>query len=928
MGRSSRKRPGGTSFSSQASAGFTVDTDEVANVSDVPGDTASDALDNLQQGETLIELTPNSDVTTVLQSAIDALPSNGRLQIVTPGQFEVSAPLRIVDNIALAGLPASGPLTESPTRLEKSALFYAGPSIIVSEIGSPFPHGAAILDDADYSYQFLNADPDMWIALGLCGCQPENWGELWAEISFETTYTPDANFLFIAIGNSNSGGAPATSPFSLRLVGGANLQAHINIGGVDYTLLTTTGGYNDGNRHMAAIGYDGITVRLFVDGVLEDSEAATGPFSLEPFEVLYLGPGGVQMGRDTWSGCIDFTCGGFYIGNLNKQTGNYAVSWNARVPNAANGDHCQVICDDAHETDDLIKLELDGTGYGWLQTPDPTRGYVGGVSIEDWGSAGGVLGGEFIRLNTAAACKIGRIYANNECALDCYENCYELTVENVKGLGASRYNAFFHSAVCVIRDSEFRGGPIGACFKGGGSIDNVFITDYEIAGAQFMTWGGFVGSLAIGDEGSAGVPEFALMVTGDSGIVFNHLSITCANGAATVPIWIGENSGMLQFLNGIVFPHAGTSYMVEWSTPTTALPIFFGWSGGLAIPLSDQPAKVLTLDGPVAAVALTDADATITAKEGREFKLASTVALSADRVLTLDDALIDSQVAFDGCVLRLVIEPTFAGFSYTVNNHDASELAVIRTATELNVRFSRVTGDWSVISAPAIASIGADPRSIFGANLSGWFDAEQGVTNVGGDASQWVDARGVGLALVQSVSGQRPLITTGLNGRKLLRFTRGNLDRLSVASGAPAQTADHSIFLFGVLNQLNLGSHAGMCAIGDGTTSSGLGIDPDTNPWYGGASLVNPVGAETLVVSTGYHFAKVVDGNTQGYLDGVASGASTANVYGASTAFHVGGYDGSAAGTSVDVYEIVLVDAAATAGQIAAMQAYFAAKYQ
>ena len=224
-----------------------------------------------------------------------------------------------------------------------------------------------------------------------------------------------------------------------------------------------------------------------------------------------------------------------------------------------------------------------------------------------------------------------------------------------------------------------------------------------------------------------------------------------------------------------------------------------------------------------------------------------------------------------------------------------------------------------------------DPSSIFGANLRLWYraDAANIVLN-GGDVAGWVN-RGLatGVDTAQGTPAQQPLyVASGINGRPCVRFTRANTDLLSVASGGPSQLADHSIFIFCTLNAVSGGSYAGFFGVGDNTKSSGIGYETTSSAWYGGSNLAGPVGAAVSAGNT-YRLGKVISGaNTQGYRSGVADGAPAVNVYNAATNVTIGAYEGGGTGCGdVDVYDILGVNAAASAVQIADVFSYFNMRY-
>ncbi len=221
------------------------------------------------------------------------------------------------------------------------------------------------------------------------------------------------------------------------------------------------------------------------------------------------------------------------------------------------------------------------------------------------------------------------------------------------------------------------------------------------------------------------------------------------------------------------------------------------------------------------------------------------------------------------------------------------------------------------------------PRGIFGASLAQWYLGDVGVAPNGADALAWADQGQLNLDLTQATASKQPAIgANGLGGHGYLRFVRADATQLGVASGAPPQTSDHAIFAVAVFSDPNPGAYTGLCGIGDLNRSSSIGSNNSGLAWYGGAELVNPTGVP-LVATTAYRIGKVVSGaNTQGYINGAVDGSAASNTYGADRSFVAGAYDSGGTGPiSADIYEVVVVDVAPNAGQIADLDRYFRERY-
>lgn len=223
-----------------------------------------------------------------------------------------------------------------------------------------------------------------------------------------------------------------------------------------------------------------------------------------------------------------------------------------------------------------------------------------------------------------------------------------------------------------------------------------------------------------------------------------------------------------------------------------------------------------------------------------------------------------------------------------------------------------------------------DPSDILGANLFLWYKASLGITLNGGDVSAWANqGNGGSVNPAQATPANQPLfVASAQNSKPCVRFTVGNGDMLSVSSGGPSQTSNHSIFVVAKWNTLP-GAFRGLFGIGDDSKSSGIGGTNANVAWYGGDDLTTPVGA--ALSTTGVHrFGKTVSsGTTQGYRNGATDGSTATHTYGASTGVTIGSYKvpPNTNNADCDIYEIVVADVAMSAGQISDLDTYFVSEY-
>jgi hypothetical protein len=650
-----------------------------------------------------------------LQIAVDSLPDHGELLLNGEGTYYLTEPLRMTGARRIRGLGSR------TTFLGKVPLWYTGSTVIVGEVQEVIPHGAPILDDADYSYILSPDDGDLFLNIGVGGgCYPREWDEFWWEFPLVvTSIVAEDNQFFSFQGHFDSPVDPAGIECGLKLAwyfDQERLAVTVRIGGVEHVLPTTSTfhGGDIGTRHMIACGYDGSTVRLFVDGVIEASAAATGQFHTEPWECGIIGGGRTDFGMQSWDTSAHFRCGGFVIGDTCLHVANYAVSWDTRAA-AIDGEHFALLCDDANEMQtDLSKVRSGGTGYGYMQMlgADPTFGSKNWVRDLGFKSGDMSWGYSIAVVGLADGCRFERINSSlQEAALYCTGNPFLSVFDGIETSG-HRFTSLYSGGVCVFDSIRSQGGHYGSVFIGaGGVFGSIYGFDYTHVGAFFGDSGGSVASISLSDEGTLTEdPLYGVLFRSSLSYniplasLFNvqSLDVNTLN-ATTTPFGIIHNVGCAMSLN-IAAPYldgGGTppDEFIKFLDPDNADPILVqGYVTLQAVPISSHPEKIITPSGPAGRATLTDASVTITARQAREFDFLG-VTLGASRVITLDNELGNGFLIQDGTILEIFANPTFAGNTITIDNHNGADLHVFSAAGSRRFRFSCTTGNWSRMEA-------------------------------------------------------------------------------------------------------------------------------------------------------------------------------------------------------------------------------------
>jgi hypothetical protein len=638
-----------------------------------------------------------------IQDALDDAPE-GTVLVVPPGDYTISYPIRIISEKGLRGAGDRG------TIIRKLPEWYAGPSIITGPLQNAAEHAAAIMDDADFSYAVNTAPPYNWFPVGLYGLYPVEWGEFWFEWAISIPEVDGDQFFSIHGRHDN---ADATT-WQMQFIWAADqqrLRFLVKIGGGTYDLHTTTTFHTPlDERHMIALGYDGSTLRLFVDGVIEATATPGGTFTSNPWEIAVIGGAWTKFGQSSYQDAATFHLGHFYAGTANKHTANYTVDWG--VPAQDADCELQLVCQDAHESDDLIRLRVKSNGYGWMQTrraPTDT-GFGAGATVTDMGFSGGVNGfGYSIEVWATIRTKVRDIYSE-ETAIHCYGNSYYSEFSNISQVNGHRFGSLISGGLLVLGGLlKFSGAPIGLALINGNAVSDVIhIYDYSHIGATLDTFGGTFGTFATSDEGAVDTsPSYGILIGGggvtEHGyLTINGISVDIFTSDTTIPVGVWSNNGGNMTLVG-QFPYTAglttpPAELIKLPSPLHVDPINVNITAQSDVPLSLHPQKFISPSGPVGAVTLGDASAFITARQGREFNFSGTV-LTDNRVISLHNEMTTDLPVHDGTIIEVICNPTFGGFTLTVENHDGADLHVFSAAGQRRFRFSRATGNWSRMEA-------------------------------------------------------------------------------------------------------------------------------------------------------------------------------------------------------------------------------------
>jgi len=637
------------------------------------------------------------------------------------GEFPISKPLRLLNQVGLSGIGDDTSIVPD---------YDAGPIIMLGPMRGAFPHAAAVLDGADFSFNILkDADPYYFLAPGRPCFDPREQLAFFWELPAVFVGAPSFGTQFISI----SGGMGSEfSPFYNELQQGSmyvqwafdleRLLVSVVIGGVRHDILTTSTFHLDlGTRHMIALDYSDVrgTVLLFIDGIIEGSAAANGEFTPNPWECLTIG-GGVGFGFPSFE-CIihstDWHCGGFRWSSNSQHSANYPVDWD--VPDLNNNDYLLIRCLNSLESDDLLKVSVLNQGVGWLQverSDDPAVLSTTDLSLTNLRISGSNLHIGVSVFGTPGI-YLSKLFLEGPNGLLCDGNCYLSSIEDlyIKSTGSPRWGFNWTGGVSSIRGIVGSIYPrLGNIIQADVDIEQLTAYGYSHAGNLFVGGSGVVGTLSASDENGSPDSICAVYITSPVGIIkslnIKNLGVDVIASDTTKPILIDRCvnfdltiSGQCPFLTGLTTP---PSSIIAFTEATIVEPLKANIrSVETSVPLvSGAMRHKVIYDGkPLGKFALTNADTTLTAADSVAFTLDGVI-LTGNHAATLSDQTPGDATSGpievqDGTVLVFYTGIWTPGaFEYAIKNHDGSILFTFdaTSAVKMSFQYSKVTGDWSV----------------------------------------------------------------------------------------------------------------------------------------------------------------------------------------------------------------------------------------
>jgi hypothetical protein len=206
---------------------------------------------------------------------------------VPRGTYFVSKPLHITRGIKFYGA-GRGSTTITGYSADQGPVLVVSPPTSLGYNG--IPTGPSLATGAGNS-MYLDGTFNYEINLREAGAVELNGR---SAVTLELYYKPNfsvtsGQYNIISSSGSVTGPDGATS-ISLQHTDNDSITGLVNVGGTVRVLTTPNNTVVTGNVYHLALTYDGTTARLFVNGVLKASQAATGTISQKMYEDFVIGP--------------------------------------------------------------------------------------------------------------------------------------------------------------------------------------------------------------------------------------------------------------------------------------------------------------------------------------------------------------------------------------------------------------------------------------------------------------------------------------------------------------------------------------------------------------------------------------------------------------------------------------------------------------
>lgn len=533
----------------------------------------------------------SGDDWAAIQAAIDAASvGNGVYgEVYVPrGTYYVSKPLHITRGIRFVGA-GRGTTTISGYSAEQGPVLVVSPPTSAGYNG--IPTGPALATGAGNS---MYLDGTMNYELNLRdGAAVELNGR--SAIAIEFFYKPDFSVTsgaFNLVSSSGSVTGPdGSSAVAIQHTDNNSITANLCVGGAMRTVQAPANTLVQGNVYHIALTYDGITVRLFVNGVMKGSQAATGTINQKAAEDFVVGPKVLAFMESNFG---NYMAKGWVDSIRVSATARYTANFGAPTAKFASDGNTMLLLNFDNNYDQFtIAQTMYGAQYLFLRRFGGGMGQVGNLHLSDLSFVG--TGPEFIYVISSMIDNV-QVTASRR-GLHFINNCYLNRLSSVRVVGQSLTQFDLAvgpaSGVLTFQDLSLAGGHFPFY------VDTSSIV---VNGLWIQTdTGTEVGAVIKGEMNSSAVieqPEIStetnpntlrniVQLIGMGSVVMSGGTLEAANGAPHVYV---QGGGSVVHISGnysVVGTAPSTAYQIA-SPPTNGVQLISSTQERMTIPWADN----------------------------------------------------------------------------------------------------------------------------------------------------------------------------------------------------------------------------------------------------------------------------------------------------------------------------------------------------
>ena len=356
-------------------------------------------------------------------------------------------------------------------------------------------------------------------------------------------------------------GESTNQAFSLQVLSDSSLKGTLNVAGTERIITSSAGAVSSGTVYHAAITYDGSNVRLFLNGTLIGTVAATGTIRQNVAEDVMLGAPALAWPD---SGGLVFSPNGFTADGVRvSDNARYTATGAPPTTKPSSDSHTLLLANFDNVSLPFITAQSASGNLSLVVRSPVGSGYLSNLQISNltfFGSGGGsglyTFDTPYMKLNNiSTAGRYGFLFDGQK-FLSSFDNLRATTDASTARIGMAFVGGACPS--CVLTRADIEGFPYGyVAIEGPPKLRDLFLNTAVDSIAPMVVKGQGAGSVEIQGLWLDDETAPAVGVTRDAGVIFSTMSIVHVIGGAQ---WMNyQNAPVFRFHS----PDIGSSMSID-----------------------------------------------------------------------------------------------------------------------------------------------------------------------------------------------------------------------------------------------------------------------------------------------------------------------------------------------------------------------------